>query len=359
MEMGLFAPFYNTSIFVAQIMRWTNYFIHPGDNRYYVFSFRADEHADDFEQRLNNAQIPFERHREDTEWLFGVARTYFKKALHANHLVYAQYRTKFIPVKGLRNTMLLVTLGAIVLALIGFFSSAAQAQRIKSDNPWSLSVGGLYMVPLAAVGFEAVASTDEGLSVLWNPKGGNGFGARIRRDINAQWSVELGLETLRMLADWELYYVPDWEINESEEGALSDTLRLRSSRYRMPLLGTVRVPVSTKIELSAAAGVTFDFLLSDVFAGDYQQNAAIYSEYTVEENRQQRLSTPLRADIGMKIKGKTKDDIAFYAGVTYWREWKSNRWGEAQWKQGLLDQSKVRIFLPQAAFAVELRIFLP
>ena len=28
-------------------MRWTNYFIHPGDNRYYVFSFRETAHAEE------------------------------------------------------------------------------------------------------------------------------------------------------------------------------------------------------------------------------------------------------------------------------------------------------------------------
>ena len=124
-------------------MRWTNYFIHPGDNRYYVFSFGEDEHADTFAERLEQAGIAFERHREENEWLFGVARSHFKQALNANHLVYAQYRTKFIPVKGLRNTMLFVTLGAIVLALLGYFSTQANAQQIKRQSPWSLSVGAL------------------------------------------------------------------------------------------------------------------------------------------------------------------------------------------------------------------------
>ena len=343
---------------LREIMRWTNYFIHPGDNRYYVFSFNEDEHADTFAERLERAGIAFERHREENEWLFGVARSHFKQALNANHLVYAQYRTKFIPVTGLRNTMLLVTLGAIVLALIGYFSTQANAQQIKRQSPWSLSVGALFVVPLEAVGLELVTASNEGLEAVWNPKGGNGFGARIRRDINNQWSLALGLETMRLLADWELKYVPDWEVNTNEEGALSDTLRLRSSRYRMPFLGTVRVPVNNKTELSAAAGMSLDFLLSDVFTAGYQQNDAIYSDYSVEENRQQRWSLPLRADIGIKIKGATSDDIAFYLGATYWREWNSNRWGEAQWTQGL-DASKVRIFLPQSAFAVDFRIFLP
>ena len=91
-------------------MRWTNYFIHPGDNRYYVFTYQEEKYADAFQARLDAGGIPFERHEENSEWLFGVARTYFKEAMNANHLVYAQYRTKFIHVKGLRNAMLIITL---------------------------------------------------------------------------------------------------------------------------------------------------------------------------------------------------------------------------------------------------------
>jgi hypothetical protein len=58
------------------------------------------------------------------------------------------------------------------------------------------------------------------------------------------------------------------------------------------------------------------------------------------------------------MKGAKPDDLAFYIGATYWREWNSNRWGEAVWRQAL-DQSKVRLFLPQSAFALEFRVYLP
>jgi len=78
-------------------MRWTNYFIHPGDNRYYVFTFHEDGHADDFEAMLVTENISFERHQEDEQWLFGIARSHFQRALHCNQLVHAKYRTKFIP----------------------------------------------------------------------------------------------------------------------------------------------------------------------------------------------------------------------------------------------------------------------
>ena len=115
-------------------MRWTNYFIHPGDNRYYVFSFQEEEHAHAFEQRLRKETVPFERHLEEDEHLFGVHRSHFKKALNANHLVYAQYRTKFIPVRGLRNAMLIVTFGSLILALIGFFSTQANAQQMQKQR---------------------------------------------------------------------------------------------------------------------------------------------------------------------------------------------------------------------------------
>ena len=84
-------------------MRWTNYFIHPGDNRYYVFTFREEPHAAEYEAMLKAADIPFERHEEGDQFLFGVARTHFRQALRCNHLLHAQHRTKFIPVKGLQG----------------------------------------------------------------------------------------------------------------------------------------------------------------------------------------------------------------------------------------------------------------
>ena len=45
-------------------MRWTNYFLHPSDNRYYVFTFKEEEHADRFEHSLSEDKIPFERNKE-------------------------------------------------------------------------------------------------------------------------------------------------------------------------------------------------------------------------------------------------------------------------------------------------------
>ena len=58
-------------------MRWTNYFLHPADNRYYVFTFREEEHADSFELSLKKDGVPYERSEKE----FGVPRTHFNEAL--------------------------------------------------------------------------------------------------------------------------------------------------------------------------------------------------------------------------------------------------------------------------------------
>ena len=55
-------------------MRWGNHHSHPGDNRYRVFIFREADHATRFAERLTAAGIGFERHEEDGEVLFGVAK---------------------------------------------------------------------------------------------------------------------------------------------------------------------------------------------------------------------------------------------------------------------------------------------
>ena len=45
------------------------------------------EHAQTFELRCTDENIPVEKHEENGEVLFGIAKTHFAKALRANHLV--------------------------------------------------------------------------------------------------------------------------------------------------------------------------------------------------------------------------------------------------------------------------------
>lgn len=332
-------------------MRWTNYFIHPGDTRYYVFTFREEPHAAEYGAMLKAAGIPFERHEEGDQILFGVARTHFRQALRCNHLVHAKYRTKFIPVKGLRYALLLVTAAVLTLAIVGALSSVQAQARTPA---WELSVSTVGVLPLEAVGYESLQAEAEGLTLQWQPQVGSGFGFRMRRNFKGStWRVETGLETLRMTSDWGLTFASDI----SGETA-ADTLSLRAGRYRMPLLAQTKVPLNERWELNAGAGLSIDFLLSDVFTTGYQQIGDIYHEYQVEENRQRRWTVPLRAEIGALYRPADTKKAGIYAGCIWWREWSTNRWGEAQWER-LLEKSNVRLFMPQAGFALELRIILP
>lgn len=336
----------------ASSMRWTNYFIHPGDNRYYVFSFQETEHAEEYEQMLRTANVPYERHEEDNQWLFGVPRTHFREALRLNHLVHAHHRTKFIPVAGFRYALLIVTGGVLLLALVGALSNSSSAQG-RTPN-WELGVSTVGVVPLEAVGYESTEANDEGLTLEWQPQVGSGFGLRLHRNFKgSSWSMETGLETLRMRSNWGLTFA-----SEVSGDKTADTLSLRAGRYRIPLLAQTKVSINQRWELLAGGGVCVDFLLSDVFTTGYQQIGLIYHEYEVEENRQHRWTVPLRAEIGALYRPANATKAGLYVGCIWWREWSTNRWGEAQWERDL-EKANVRLFMPQAGFALEFRIILP
>lgn len=330
-------------------MRWTNYFIHPGDNRYYVFTFREVEHADEYDSMLQAQGIPYERHAEDGQQMFGIHRTHFDKALRCNHLVHARHRTKFIPVSGLRYALLIGTGAVLALAVIGALASRANAQATK----WELALSTVGVLPLEAVGYEALQASEDGLTLEWQPQLGSGFGVRLQRKFNRTWQMQTGLETLRMTSDWGLRFEP-----ENEDVVLADTLSLRAGRYRIPLLAQTTVRVNQRVELLAGGGLSIDFLLSDVFTTGYQQEAIFYNEYQIEENRQHRWTVPLRAEFGGLYRPADPKKPAVYVGCSWWREWSTNRWGEAQWER-MLEKARVRLFMPQAGFAIEARIILP
>lgn len=332
-------------------MRWTNYFIHPGDNRYYVFTFREKEHADAFQSQLDAAAIEYEPHEEDGQRLFGIHRNHFTQALRCNHLVHARYRTKFIPVRGLRYALLIGTGAVLMLAIIGALTQSAKAQT--TSIKWELGVSALGVLPLEVLGYEALETSDEGLTLQWQPQLGSGFGVRMQREFNSAWHVQTGLETVRMRSDWLLTFAP-----ENEAFTLSDTLSLRAGRYRLPVLAVTKVPLNQRWELFAGGGLSVDFLLSDVFTTGYQQEANFYNEYQVEENRQHRWTVPLRAEFGAMYRPADRNRAGIYLGCIWWREWSSNRWGEAQWER-MLEKASVRLFMPQAGFALEARIILP
>lgn len=109
-------------------MRWTNWYTHPGDNRYYVFEFRSVAMADEFEGDLKTAGIaferaPLEREGDNVVERFGIDRSEFQAALMVNHLLHGRHRRPFIAHRGLRWAMLLITAGVVGLAVMGWMVS--------------------------------------------------------------------------------------------------------------------------------------------------------------------------------------------------------------------------------------------
>lgn len=109
-------------------MRWTNWYEHPGDNRYQVFEFRSTALADEYQADLEAAGVEFERApvEEDgdgTVERFGIHKRHFQAALRANHLLHGRHRRPFIPNALLRWAMLIITAATLGLAVMGWMSS--------------------------------------------------------------------------------------------------------------------------------------------------------------------------------------------------------------------------------------------
>ncbi|MGC6532673.1 MAG: hypothetical protein ACON34_06685 [Flavobacteriales bacterium] len=103
-------------------MNFSNYFEHPSDNRYMVYRFRDPEHAANFQARLEQESVPFERHEEeerDVLYIFyGVSKDYLKAANRANHLTLGEFRDKFIPNNAFRWAVVIVGLAIIAFAIL-------------------------------------------------------------------------------------------------------------------------------------------------------------------------------------------------------------------------------------------------
>ena len=107
-------------------MRLTNYYEHPGDNRYYVFEFSTDDLANEFEALLVSRSVVFERHfdGEDSQnVLFGIHRDRLRDAMWCNNMVYAKHRKPFISNTFFRWFVLLFTTALVALAVMGYLKN--------------------------------------------------------------------------------------------------------------------------------------------------------------------------------------------------------------------------------------------
>jgi hypothetical protein len=105
-------------------IKYANFEPHERQRNFTVFYFYAKDHADYFEALLLEEGIPFERgFGKDMlrRHLFGIHRKYQSKAEELNDEVGNYYRKPFLGEKSFRNFVLIFTLSAIILALLGYF----------------------------------------------------------------------------------------------------------------------------------------------------------------------------------------------------------------------------------------------
>ena len=204
-----------------------------------MFVFREAHYASRFEERCREEKLPYERHEEEGEVMFGIAKTHFQAALRANHLVHAEFRSHFIPNKGWRWGLLAFTGAVLALALWGWLTATSAHGQFEAGLPWELDVVGRMHVPSDAFGMEPTNVLGQGIDATWTPRVGTEMGLRIHRRLKDGWTLGGGVEWVRREHGLVVSYT-----NDTLGLATADTLpQMRSLAYRLPLLGGIRVPL--------------------------------------------------------------------------------------------------------------------
>ncbi|MDX1653460.1 MAG: hypothetical protein R3277_13260 [Brumimicrobium sp.] len=101
-----------------------NYVPHPSNPNYVVFRFADKKRADHFEELLKEKNIWFEKDTEQTKrkfyYLFGVSKRDFRSVQSINFAVESKNRSFLIPNAYFRWLVLLISVGMVVLAVVGY-----------------------------------------------------------------------------------------------------------------------------------------------------------------------------------------------------------------------------------------------
>ena len=105
----------------------TNYRIHPSDKSYNVYHFTKPEQAAYFETLLIEYKLHFERYNEKKGdrlvYYFGIKRVDENTSNQLNNLTLGRYRRKFIPDRTIRLGIMFLSVGILLLAIVGFIKS--------------------------------------------------------------------------------------------------------------------------------------------------------------------------------------------------------------------------------------------
>lgn len=99
-----------------------NYGDHPTNRNKMVFHFKVKEHADYFENLLNQNHIKFESQTDvegDGKIYYGVLKTDYTKAKELNFITFGHFRKPFINDPFFKYFIVIITVLAIVIGIIG------------------------------------------------------------------------------------------------------------------------------------------------------------------------------------------------------------------------------------------------
>ena len=335
-------------------MRWVNHYTHPGDTRYHVFVFRDSEYVKRFQARCEAEQIPFERHQENGEVMFGIAKTHFDAALHANHMVHAELRSHFIPIRGWRWGLLVFTGAVLALALLGWLTSTTAHGQVEAGLPWELDVVTRVHVPSDAFGMEATQVMGQGVDATWIPRVGTEFGLRIHRRLKDGWTLGGGVEWVRREHAVIVSYA-----NDTAGVATVDTLpQMRSLAYRIPLVGGIRVPLGYEdLEIQASAGLGLEWKTSETVVSQLVQSAGADHIVQAYQGRTRYVTVPVLAEVGLQKRAKGEQP-GWYVGWFWSSPLGRDAWAENTWTSGSTS-GLARNWLNLVVTGIDLRLVLP
>lgn len=106
---------------------FTNYRDHPGDSKYFVIHYAIAEQADFYESLLKSKNLFYERYNKQEEgrsvYYFAIKKSEEQVALHLNNIAIGKFRSRFIPDKGLRWIVFIISFVVLSVAIIGFVKS--------------------------------------------------------------------------------------------------------------------------------------------------------------------------------------------------------------------------------------------
>jgi hypothetical protein len=112
-----------------------NYVRHPSNSNYIVFRIQDEARAMSFETALKEQEIWYEKETEPKGkrlfHLFGIHKNDFKKVEQINYHVESKHKKPLIPTKGLRYTVVILGMGMLLLAIIGY---CKQQEKLRLYN---------------------------------------------------------------------------------------------------------------------------------------------------------------------------------------------------------------------------------